>query len=69
MMMQKSQTFLARLVKPTAQSVRCMSTASSIQARFEKAYLDRTASLAKSTTIRQYVSLSLVAVTGSPTLF
>ena len=55
MMMQKSQTFLGRLVKPTFQSVRGFSTAGSIQARFEQAYLDRTAALAK-TTVKQYVS-------------
>ena len=49
-MMQKTgQTFLARLVMPSQQSVRCMSTASGIQARFEKAYTDRVAALAGKT--------------------
>ena len=48
MMMQRTrQTFLAALMKPTM--VRPMSTAATIQARFEQAYLDRKASLAGKT--------------------
>lgn len=48
MMMQTSgATFLARLMKPsTMQTVRTMSTASGIQARFEQAYTERAAGLA-----------------------
>lgn len=45
MMMQKSgSTFLARLMTPA--SVRQMSTAANIQARFEQAYTERTAAIA-----------------------
>ena len=48
MMMQRTrQTFLAALMKPTM--VRPMSTAATIQARFEQAYLDRKASLSGKT--------------------
>ena len=44
--MQKSgQTFLARLIKPSMVAARPMSTAAGIQARFEQAYQERTASL------------------------
>jgi len=46
MMQRSSQTFLARLVQPS-HSVRQMSTAASIQARFEKAYTERSANQAK----------------------
>ena len=46
MMQRSSQSFLARLVQP-AQSFRQMSTAASIQARFEKAYTERSANMAK----------------------
>jgi hypothetical protein len=45
MMQRSSQSFLARLVKPS-ETVRQFSTAASIQARFEKAYLERTAAIA-----------------------
>ena len=46
-MMQKSgQTFLARLCTPTFVQFRPMSTAATIQARFEKAYQTRAAQLA-----------------------
>ncbi len=43
-MMQKSSTFLARLM--TQNTTRQMGTAASIQARFEQAYIDRTTALA-----------------------
>ena len=43
-MMQKS--FLARLVQQPAVPVRQFSTAGNIQARFETAYLERTAAMA-----------------------
>ena len=45
-MQRSSQTFLARLMQPS-QSIRQMSTAASIQARFEKAYTERSAAQAK----------------------
>merc|ERR1719362_333136 len=50
-----SATFLARLMKPsvTMQAVRQMSTASGIQARFEKAYLERAASLKGKTGVKR----------------
>ena len=41
--MMQNQTFLARLIKPSMHSVRMMSTATGIQARFEQAYLERAA--------------------------
>ena len=51
-MMQKSgQSFLARLMMP-AQATRQMSTAAQIQARFEKAYVDRTAALKGKATVK-----------------
>lgn len=53
-MQRSSQTFLARLVQPS-QSIRQMSTAASIQARFEKAYTERSANMAKASP-KMYVS-------------
>jgi hypothetical protein len=44
-------TFLARLMKPSMQSVRQMSTATGIQARFEQAYVERAAALAGKTSV------------------
>ena len=43
-MQRGSQTFLARMMVPS-QSIRHMSTASGIQARFEKAYTERAAAM------------------------
>ena len=45
-MQRSSQSFLARLVQPS-HAVRQMSTAASIQARFEQAYTERSANQAK----------------------
>ena len=54
MMQRSSQTFLARLVQPSVHA-RQMSTAASIQARFEEAYTARAASMAKAAP-KMYVS-------------
>jgi hypothetical protein len=58
MMMQRgSQTFLARLIKPNQVAARTMSTSASIQTRFEKAYVERMASMAKKSAIKYVVTL------------
>ena len=50
--MQKSgQTFLTRFMKTSMVAVRPMSTAASIQARFEQAYTERTAALKNKTVV------------------
>ena len=59
MMQRSSQTFLARLVQPSVYA-RQMSTAASIQARFEEAYTQRAANMAKSTP-KMYVSAHLLS--------
>ena len=56
MMQKNTQSFLARLIAPQA---RQMSTAASIQARFEKAYTERAANMAKSPP-KMYVPLLLL---------
>ena len=53
MMMHSSGSFMARMMKPSSmQQVRMMSTATGIQARFEQAYLERSASLQGKATVK-----------------